>query len=216
MSPSRSRRPFEAMLTARMSSSDSNAPETRSASLSSPVCSDAGGADRVLRLQRGDQVGAIDAESGELLGGELDDDRLVLGAEDLDLGHIGHAQQPRADVLDIIAQLAVREPVGGEAVDDPEGVAELVVEAGPDDAGRQRMAHVADALADVIPDVGHLAGRRAPLQGDEDGGDAGAGEAAQEVEIRRFLERALDPLRHLVERVLAGSRRARRPARPSS
>ena len=90
---------------------------------------DAGRADGVLRLQRGDQVAAVDAQSCELLGRELDEDLLVLGADDLDLRHVGHAQQPRADVLDIVAQLAVGEAVGGEAVDDPEGVAELVVEA---------------------------------------------------------------------------------------
>ena len=69
--------------------------------------------------------------AGQLLGGELDDDGLVLGAEDLDLGHIRHAQQPRADALGVVAQLALREAVGGEAVDDAEDVAELVVEAGP-------------------------------------------------------------------------------------
>jgi hypothetical protein len=63
----------------------------------------------------------------------------------------------------------VRETVGGEAVDDAEGVAELVVEAGPDDAGRQGVADVADALADVIPDVGDLAAGVLP-SGHEDGG----------------------------------------------
>ena len=66
-------------------------------------------------------------------------------------------------VLDIVAKLAVGETVGGEAVDDPEGVAELVVEAGPDDARRQGVADVADALANVIPDVGDLTGGRAAL-----------------------------------------------------
>ena len=72
-------------------------------------------------------------------------------------------QKLRADVLDIVAQLAMREAVGGEAVDDPEGVAEIVVEARPDDAGRQGVADVADALAHVIPDVRHLlGGRRCP------------------------------------------------------
>ena len=117
----------------------------------------AGRADRVLRLKRGDQGGAIDPQSRELLGGELDDDLLVLGAEDLDLGDVGDAQQPRADVFHIVAKLAVGESVRGEAVDDPEGVAELVVEARPDDARRQGMPHVADALSHVIPDVRHLA-----------------------------------------------------------
>ena len=160
------------------------------------------GADRVLRAQRRDKLGAIDAKAGERVGGELDDDCFVLGTENLDLGHVGYAQQSCPDVLHIVAQLAVGEPVGREAVDDAEGIAELVVEAGPDDAGRQGMAHVSDALADMVPNVGHLARRRAALQVDEDRGRAGAGEAAQEIEARGFLERALDPLCHLIERFL--------------
>src|SRR5262249_27593295 len=89
-----------------------------------------------------------------------------------------------------------------EAVDDPEGIAELVVEAGADHAGRQGVAHVADALAYVIPDVRHFAGRRAALQVDEDGRAAWAGEAAQEIEVRGFLEGLLDAVGHLIERLL--------------
>ena len=86
----------------------------------------------------------------------------------------GTFKQLGAHVLDIVAQLAMREAVGGEAVDDAERVAELVVEARADDAGRQGVPHVADALADVIPDVRHLLRRGAALQIDEDRGDAGA------------------------------------------
>ena len=123
----------------------------------------AGRLDDVLRLQRGDQRRAVDAQAGELLHRELDEDLLVLRAQDLDLRDVGHVQQLRADVLDIVAKLAMGEAVGGEAVDDPEGVAELVVEARPDDARGQRVADVADALADVIPDVGNLPGGRAAL-----------------------------------------------------
>ena len=98
-------------------------------------------------------------------------------------------------MLHIVAKLVVREPVGGEPVDDAESIAELVVEAGADDAGGQSVAHITDAFAHVIPDVGDLPGRRAPFQRDEDCGDAGASVAAQEVESRRLLERILDPLR---------------------
>ena len=89
MSLRRIRRPFEAKLIARMSCSDPNAPETRSDEPLVAGLQDAGRTDGVLRLQRGDEVAAIDAQPGQLLGGELDDDLLVLGAEDLDLRHIG-------------------------------------------------------------------------------------------------------------------------------
>ena len=70
----------------------------------------------------------------------------------------GTMKQLRADVLDIIAKLAMSEAVRGEAVDDAEGVAELVIEARSDDAGRQGVPHVTDALADVVPDVRNLLG----------------------------------------------------------
>ena len=96
----------------------------------------AGGTDRVLRLQRGDQGRPVDSKTGELLRRKLDEDLLVLRAEDLDLRHVRNLQQARADVLDIVAQLAMGETVGGEAVDQPKSVAEVVVEARPDNAGR--------------------------------------------------------------------------------
>jgi hypothetical protein len=48
------------------------------------------------------------------------------------------------------------EPVRSDAVDDPENIAEFVVEAGAHHACRQGVTHIADALANVIPDVGNL------------------------------------------------------------
>ena len=44
--------------------------------------------------------------------------------------------------------------VAGKAVDDPESVAEIVIEARADDARRQRVAHIADVLANLVPGVG--------------------------------------------------------------
>ena len=49
----------------------------------------------------------------------------------------------------------------------------------------------------------------AALQIDEDRGDAGAREAAQEVELRRLLQLALEPFGDLLERVLDGRARPR-------
>ena len=113
-------------------------------------------------------------------------------------------QQLRAHVLDIVAQLAMREAVGGEAVDDAERVAELVVEARSDDAGRQRVADVADALADVVPDVGDSLAVALPFRLTKIVVTPARRVAAQEIELRRFLQLALEPLGDLLERVLDG------------
>src|SRR5215471_20439311 len=102
------------------------------------------------------------------------------------------------------------EPVGDETVDDAEGIAELVVEAGSHHAGRQGMAHVSDTLADMIPNVRHVSRRRAALQIDEDRGRAGASEAAQEVEAWGLLERLFEAVCYLIERLI---KRCPRPAR---
>ena len=111
-------------------------------------------------------------------------------------------QEPVTHLLDIVAQFAL-----GEAVDRPESVAEFVVEEGSEHAARQGPLHVADALADVIPDVGHFARGRAALQVDEDRRLAGARESAQMVELRRLLKRSLEPLGDLLDRLLGGGAR---------
>ena len=99
------------------------------------------------------------------------------------------------------------EAVGREAVDDPERIAELIVEAWPDDARRQSVTHVADAFANMVPGVRNFPGARAVFEIDEDGGHAGACETAQEIEVWRFLQRAFKPLRDLFEHVVdAGAR----------
>ncbi len=94
------------------------------------------------------------------------------------------------------------ETVSGETVDDAEGVAELIIEAWSDDADRQRMTHVADTFADVVPDVRNFPGARAVLEVDENRGHAGARETAQEVKIWRFLQRALESFGDLLEHVV--------------
>ena len=99
--------------------------------------------------------------------------------------------------------------IGGESVDDPERVAEFIVESRSDHPGRQGVVHVADALADVIPDVRDVPGGRAILEIDEDRGHAGARETAQEVQLRRFLQRAFEPLGNLLEHVVDTGARPR-------
>src|SRR5262245_18386212 len=93
----------------------------------------------------------------------------------------------------------MRKAVSREPVDDAESVTEVVVEARPDYAHRQRVGDIADALAHVIPDVRDLLGRGAALEIDENGGPAGNGVAAQDIQLWCLLQLALEPLRNLLE-----------------
>ena len=105
-------------------------------------------------------------------------------------------------VLDVVAQFAMGEAVGGEAVDDPESVAEVVVEAGPTTPAGKVWRMSATLLADLIPDVRHLPGRRRALQVDEDGRQARAWCSCAGNRGRRFLQRALEPFGDLLQRVV--------------
>ena len=102
------------------------------------------------------------------------------------------------------------EAVGGEAVYQSKGVAEVVVEAGSDDAGRQCAADVADVLAHLIPDVRHFGGFGRALEVDEDRRASRDRVAAQKVETRRLLQFALKPFGNLLQSVVHAR------ARPSS
>ena len=92
--------------------------------------------DGVLGLQGGDQRGAVDPEARQLLGRELHVDALVLRPEDVDLRDVRQLKELLSNFVDVVPQLPVGETVRREPVDDAIGVAELVVEAGADDALR--------------------------------------------------------------------------------
>ena len=116
----------------------------------------------------------------------------------------GDAQELGPRGLGEVARLARREAVIGDAVDDAEDVAELVVEEGPDHALRQRRLYVADLLADLVPDVVEVALGRRFLEVDENGRLAGLGVALDVIEVRGFLELLLEPVGHLLECVGRG------------
>ena len=88
----------------------------------------AGRRDRILGLERLHDVLLADAEGGHLARRELQEDHLVLRADQLDLADIRHRENLGPHVLDIVAQLPLRQPVRGERVDVAEHVAEIVVE----------------------------------------------------------------------------------------
>ena len=109
-------------------SSDVNCPETRMAIFSAPASTVPLGWIAFCACSVCYQAGDVEAHGGELLGRELEIDLLVLRADEIDLGNVRHAQQLAAQALGVVAQLAVREAVGGQREDEGIGVAELVVE----------------------------------------------------------------------------------------
>ena len=130
----------------------------------------AGRRDGVLRPQRLDHCLLVDAEGGELAGGEFEVDHLVLGADQLDPAGVRHGQHLGAHRLDIVAELALGQAVGGEGVDVAEDVAEAVVEGGTDDAVGELAADVVDHVAHLHPGGGHGGGVGGVLEVDVDRG----------------------------------------------
>ena len=168
------------------------------------------GLDGVLRLQRLYQARDIETHGGELLGRKLQIDLLILRADEIDLGNIGYAEQLATQALGVVAQLAMREPVGGEREDEGVGVAELIVEEGSLNALRQRLFDVADLLARLIPDVRNIPGARCILESHHDHGFSGLGVALEIVDVRQLLELLLDAIGDLLnglERCSSGPQR---------
>ncbi len=94
MSLRRKKRPLARKLTALRLSSEANSPETRIAIRSAPASTMPLGINGVLRLQRlRSACSASMPEGRQLLGRELEVDLLVLGADEVDLGDVLHAQQ---------------------------------------------------------------------------------------------------------------------------
>ena len=127
MSASRTMRSPTAKFMARMSFSDCKAPLTRSLMLSWSVVITPEGATAFCACSAAIKRRRREPVAGQLRGRELDVDAFGLGADQVHLGDVGHLQQPRADILHVVAQLAMREPIRGEAIDDAVGVAEFVI-----------------------------------------------------------------------------------------
>ena len=94
------------------------------------------GTNDVLCLQRSDKCGAIDAKAGEFLHRKFDEYPFVLGAQNFNLGHVRDLKKPRANILDMIAKITMRETIGRETEDYSERVTEIVVKSGSHNSGR--------------------------------------------------------------------------------
>ena len=93
---------------------------------------DAGGHYGILLGDRRQHVVEVELEVGKLLRREVEIDLLVLVPEDFDLADVRRAQKLGPYGLREVARLPRREAVIGDAVDDAEDIAELVVEERPD------------------------------------------------------------------------------------
>ncbi len=92
---------------------------------------------RVLLAQLRQHLVEVQPELGQALLRDLDEDFLVLDAEQLDLGDVGHPQQLLAHIVGKVLGFGVAEAVGLERIDDAIDVAELVVVERPLHARRQ-------------------------------------------------------------------------------
>src|SRR6516225_1013045 len=198
MSRNRIKRPFDTKLTSSKSFSDLKAPVTRIDNFSLPVWSEPAG------------ITAFCAWSAAISAVRSTPRPASWRVENLDLGNVRNLQKLRAHVLDIIAQRPMAEAVSGERVNKAICVAEIIVEAGADDALRQGPAYIADVLAHLIPDVRHLPCRGRAFEGDENRRQARAGIRAQEIQALRFLQLALKAFGDLSQGIVE---RCPRPSR---
>ncbi len=152
----------------------------------------AGGGDGVLLAHHVEDLVDRHAQHGEPRVAELDVDLLVLHAEQVGLGHLGHAEQPKSGLLDHRLDLGVGEAVGLEGPDQAVGVAVFIVEVGAEHALRQGGLDVADLLAHLIPELGHLGRRDVVAERDVDHRLAGLGVALHVVEVGQLLQLGLE------------------------
>ena len=159
---------------------------------------------RVLGLQRLDHGLQIQAEVCDLTRREFKVDHLVLRADEIDLANIGHRENAGPGRLDIVAQLPLRQPIGGECIHIAIHVTEAVVVKRPDDALRQLRLHILDHVPHLDPCGAHVALFRFGAQVHVDGRLPGNGDALGVVELLQFFELLLDAVGDLVDGVLDG------------
>ncbi len=115
----------------------------------------------VLALHGGEYVLRRQPEPGQLVVGEIEIDPLVLRADQVDLANPGHREKLLANVLGDVLELRQCEAIAGDGVNDAVHVAEFVVEERALHARGKRLLDIADLLAHLIPEIRHLARRRA-------------------------------------------------------
>ena len=171
---------------------------------------DAGRHHRVLPRQRLEDLVRGDAERRELGIRELDEDLLVLGPVQVDLGDVLHLEQPLAERLGDLLHLRVVAALRRQHVEDRVDVAVLVVDRRADQAGRQIVLDVADLLAELVEQLRHVARRRVVLERHLHRGERRLGIGRHLVEIGQLLQLLLDRIGHLGLHVAGGRARPHR------
>ena len=120
---------------------------------SGPGLNGPGRRDGILSLQAPDDRVAVEIERGKLARREVEIDRFVLRADQIDLAGIRNLEHLGADILDIVAQLAHGQPVAGEGIDIAKHIAELIVERGRQHPLRELVLDVRDHVPDLRPNA---------------------------------------------------------------
>ena len=131
-----------------------------------------------------------EARLGQPLVLVVDEDPLVLRAVDVDLGDVIEPQQVVAHRVGNLLEIGVRVAVSGQRDDDPEDVAQLVVDERPDRAVRQIRGDPRDLAAQVVPDGLHVARVVAGPHRDER--HAGPRPRRDVLDLGDLLQRGLD------------------------
>ena len=155
-----------------------------------------------MLVQLGHHRGHVQAHLREPFLRDLDKHLLVLHAKQLDLGHIGHAQQLLAQAVGLGLDFGGRETLAAQGVNHAEHITKIVIEKRPDHTRRQAAAHVTDLFAHGVPNVRHICRVRVVLDLKNDLRLARLGIAADLVGKRHLLQRALDLVGHLLGHLL--------------
>ncbi|MCY1405577.1 hypothetical protein D9M71_208210 [compost metagenome] len=167
----------------------------------------------VLPVERGEHLLRADAQGGQALMGELDEDALGLLADDINLLHPRHVQQPLAQHLRVAHQPALRFAPGLEREQGEGDVGILVVDHRADHAGRQRLRLVADLLARLVELLRHFCRWSGVKQAQRREGQARSGVGFAAVVPAQLLQAFFDLLGDLVLHLLRRSARPRRDDR---
>jgi hypothetical protein len=148
-----------------------------------------------------------DAERCQLGVREFDEDALVLGAVEIDLGHARHLQEPLAHAFGGLLQLRIVGAVAGHHVEDRIDVAEFIVDHGAEQARRQLALHVGQFLAQQVKQIRHVFRRGRIAERDLHRRERGLGIGLHFLEVGQFLQLLLDGIGDLGLHLLGGGAR---------